>query len=365
MKPLDLSKFRTNLTKAITGISIGFNDPKTWIGTGSYALNYLISDDFFKGVPLGKSTIFGGESGAGKSFIVSGNLVREAQKKGVFVVMIDTENALDEAWLHALGVDTSPEKMMRISCAMIDDVAKIISDFMKDFKATYGSEKPEDRPKVMFVIDSLGMLMTPTDVAQFEAGEMKGDMGRKPKALKALVTNVTNMFGEYDVGLVCTNHSYASQDMFDPDPKMSGGSGVVYAASIVVAMQKRKLKEDEEGNKVSEVTGIRSAIKVMKSRYAKPFETMEIKIPYESGMNPYSGLTDLFEQKGFLVKEGNKLAYTDQDGVVTKEWRKYFERNDGGILDTMMADFMDRKVKSGEKTEGVGVDLDAPEEVTE
>jgi RecA/RadA recombinase len=340
MKPIDVSKFRTAITKSINGISIGFRDPTVWLSTGNYALNYLISSDFFKGVPLGKSTMFAGQSGSGKSFIVSGNLAREAQKQGVFVVMIDTENALDEAWLKALGVDTSEEKLLKINAAMIDDVAKIISDFMKDFKATYSSEKQEDRPKVLFIVDSLGMLMTPTDVNQFEAGEMKGDMGRKPKALKALVTNVTNMFGEYDVGLVTTNHSYASQDMFDPDDKISGGQGVVYAASIVVAMQKRKLKEDAEGNKTSDVTGIRAAIKVMKSRYAKPFEAMEIKIPWDEGMDPYSGLTDLFESKGLLNKEGNKLAYVDEDGVITKLFRKEYDQNKNGILDRMMAAFM-------------------------
>jgi recombination protein RecA len=322
MKAIDVSKFRKSITSSINGISIGFNDPKTWVSTGNYALNYLISSDFFKGVPLGKSTMFAGQSGSGKSFLVSGNIVREAQKQGIFVVLIDTENALDEAWLKALDVDTDESKIMRISAAMIDDVAKIISDFMKDFKANYGSDKPEDRPKVMFVIDSLGMLMTPTDVNQFEAGELKGDMGRKPKALKALVTNCTNMFGEYDIGLVTTNHSYASQDMFDPDDKISGGQGVVYAASIVVAMQKRKLKEDAEGNKTSEVMGIRAAIKVMKSRYAKPFEAMEVKIPYDTGMDPYSGLIELFESKNVLQKDGNKLKYIANDGTEHKYFRK-------------------------------------------
>ena len=322
MRPLDLSKFRKDLTKALPNISTGFNDPKTWVSTGNYCLNKLISGSFFKGIPLGKSTILGGASGSGKSFIASGNVVREAQKMGIFVVLIDTENALDEAWLQALGVDTSPEKILRISASMIDDVAKIISDFMKEFKSNYASEAKEDRPKVMFVVDSLGMLMTPTDVDQFERGEMKGDMGRKPKALKALVTNVTNMFGEYDVGLVATNHTYASQDMFDPDPKMSGGAGIVYAASIVVAMDKRKLKEDEDGNKTAEVNGIRAAVKIMKSRYAKPFESMEIKIPYETGMDPFSGLIDFFEAKGVLQKEGNKLKYVDMKGVEHKHFRK-------------------------------------------
>jgi hypothetical protein len=62
-KPFDLSKFRKTLTKSIEGISVGFRDPTTWISTGNYALNYLISNDFNKGVPLGKFTMFAGESG--------------------------------------------------------------------------------------------------------------------------------------------------------------------------------------------------------------------------------------------------------------------------------------------------------------
>jgi recombination protein RecA len=358
MKPLDLSKFRKDLTKALPNISTGFNDPKTWVPTGNYCLNKLISNSFFKGIPLGKSTILGGASGSGKSFIASGNVVREAQKMGIFVVLIDTENALDEAWLKALGVDTAEDKILRISASMIDDVAKIISDFMKDYKSNYASEPKENRPKVMFVVDSLGMLMTATDVDQFERGEMKGDMGRKPKALKALVTNVTNMFGEYDIGMVATNHTYASQDMFDPDPKMSGGAGIVYAASIVVAMDKRKLKEDEDGNKTSEVNGIRAAIKIMKSRYAKPFETMEIKIPYEAGMDPYSGLIEFFEQKGVFQKDGNKLKYIDMKGVEHKHFRKQISDE---LLMQMMQEFDARQEADadGVIAEGI-VELEAP-----
>ena len=106
VKPFDVSKFRKDLTKSITGLGVGFNDPTDWVSTGNYALNYLISGDFHKGVPLGKVTVFAGESGAGKSYFASGNIVRHAQQQGIFVVLIDTENALDEKWLQALGVDT-------------------------------------------------------------------------------------------------------------------------------------------------------------------------------------------------------------------------------------------------------------------
>jgi recombination protein RecA len=334
-KPFDLSKFRKSITKSIEGISVGFNDPDTWISTGNYTLNYLISGDFNKGIPMGKVTVFAGESGAGKSFICSGNLIRHAQQQGIYPILIDTENALDEDWLKALGVDTDESKLLKLNMAMIDDVAKVISDFVKEYKTL-----PEDqRPKVLFVVDSLGMLLTPTDVNQFEAGEMKGDLGRKPKALTALVRNCVNMFGALNIGLVCTNHTYASQDMFDPDDKISGGQGFIYASSIVVAMRKLKLKEDEDGNKISEVKGIRAACKVMKTRYAKPFESVQVKIPYESGMSPYSGLTDMMESKGLLQKEGNSLKYTLADGTVIKQFRKAWERNDDGSLDKVMADF--------------------------
>jgi recombination protein RecA len=357
-KAFDISKFRKSITKSIEGLSIGFNDPTDWVSTNNFALNYLISGDFNRGIPLGKVTVFAGESGAGKSFICSGNLVKNAQAQGIYPILIDTENALDEKWLHALGVDTSPDKLLKLNMAMIDDVAKTITEFIAEYKTM----NEDDRPKILFVIDSLGMLLTPTDVNQFQAGDMKGDMGRKPKALTALVRNCVNMFGSHNIGLVATNHTYASQDMFDPDDKISGGQGFIYASSIVVAMRKLKLKEDEDGNKISEVKGIRAACKVMKTRYAKPFESVQVKIPYETGMNPYSGLVDLFEAKGMLKKEGNSLVYTTSDGEVIKQFRKAWERNDNQGLDKAMEDISKHGEKSSsEITTTVESDLEVNE----
>jgi|TARA_Y100000114_G_C11722506_1_gene309229 RecA/RadA recombinase len=343
-KAFDVSKFRKNLTKSITGMSAGFHDPTDWISTGNKALNYLVSGDFNKGVPLGKVTVFAGESGSGKSYFCAGNIVKEAQKQGIFVVLIDSENALDETWLQALEVDTDEKKLLKLNMSMIDDVAKTVSTFMSDYR----DMAEEDRPKVLFVIDSLGMLLTPTDVDQFTKGDMKGDMGRKPKALTALVRNCVNMFGSHNVGLVATNHTYASQDMFDPDDKISGGQGFIYASSIVVAMKKLKLKEDEDGKKVTDVRGIRAACKVMKTRYAKPFESVQVKIPYEQGMDPYSGLVDLFEKKGLLTQQGNRLKYVDSMG---KEHLNYRKDWSGEQLELIMSDF--EKLSTEESVEEV------------
>ena len=148
--------------------------------------------------------------------------------------------------------------------------------------------------------------------------------------------NSVNMFGQYNIGMVATNHTYASKDMFDPDDKISGGQGFIYASSIVVAMKKLKLKVDADGNKTSQVHGIRAACKVMKTRYSKPFESVQVEIPYETGMNPYSGLVEFFEAKGVLIKQGNRLKYMSKSGEEMIEFRKNWTADK---LDIVMNDW--------------------------
>jgi hypothetical protein len=104
---------------------------------------------------------------------------------------------------------------------------------------------------------------------------------------------------------------------------------------MVVAMKKLKLKVDADGNKTSQVHGIRAACKVMKTRYNKPFESVQVEIPYETGMDPYSGMFDLMDAKGLLEKKGNRYEYVMSDGEPILEFRK---RWTGDLLDKVMAD---------------------------
>lgn len=336
----NILKNSTASVKKNTGVSVGFHDPDTWVSTGNYALNYRISGYFDRGIPLGKVAMFAGESGSGKSFIVSGNLAREAQKQGIFVVMIDSENALDSDWLQALGVDTSEDKLLKVNMGMIGDVAKFTYEFIDNYRKEYENVPKDERTKVLFIIDSIGMLNTEIANDQMKAGNLKGDMGHKPKQLKAYITNCVNSIGSLNIGMVCVNHSYESQDMFNPDPKVSGGSGLIYASSMVIAMGKLKLKEDEDGNKTSDVSGIRSKCKVMKTRYNKPFEDVEIKIPWDSGMDPRSGLLDMFEKYGLVTKSGNRLLYVDIDtGEQIIKFRKAWMNNEDQCLDLIMNQF--------------------------
>jgi RecA/RadA recombinase len=350
VKSVDISRFRKTLTKNIPGLSIGFNDPKTWVSFGNKSLNYLVSGDFDKGIALGKVSILAGESGSGKS-LLSANVIKNAQDQGIFVILIDTENALDESWLKEFNVDTSPEKLLKLNMAMVDDVARTISEYVKEYR-----EIPEDeRAEILFVIDSLGMLLVEAQTAQFERGELKGDFGHKPKALKALITNCVNMFGNLGIGMLCTNHTYASQDIFSPDDVVSGGSGPIFAASALIAIKKGKLKEDEEGDKTTEVAGIRAMCKVMKTRYNKPFEGTQLKIPYSGGLDAYSGLFEMFEDR-LLTKDGNRYIYVTHSGKIHKLFKKEWNKNIDGCMDDIMADVMNTPgglFKSGSKQEEI------------
>lgn len=322
-KSFDLSKLRKSITKSIPEINAGFDsDPSIWISTGSYVLNKRISGSFFKGLPLGRVTMFSGDSGAGKSYICSGSLIKDAQRQNIQTVLIDTERALDEQWLQKLGVDTSPEKLLKLNINLLDELTQTIT-MVVDGYADENKGKPiNEQVPLLIIIDSIGMLSTKNELKQFEEGDIRGQMGGNAKALKALIKGTLNKISNYNIGLVCTNHSYKSQDPFDPEDKISGGSGFIYASSIVIALRKTNLKEDLEGNKTTDIKGIKSKCKIMKTRFAKPNETVDLTISYETGLNPYSGLFTLLEEKGYFKKEGHSFIYTYSDGTTDKKRKK-------------------------------------------
>lgn len=174
---------------------------------------------------------------------------------------------------------------------------------------------------------------------------------RKIKIINKQVSTETKDVFDIEVD---TDHHYLLENGV-----VSHNSGPIYASSIVVAMRKLKLKEDEDGNKISEVRGIRAQCKVMKTRYNQPFCSVEVKIPYDRGMDVYSGLLDLFEQKGLLSKEGNRLAYTRLDGTQIKMFRKAWDRNEDGCLDIVMDEFHRQTAKNPPPV--ILEDADSPE----
>ena len=282
---------------------------------------------------------------SGKSYICSGNVVKDALRQNVPVILIDTEDRLDEVWMRNIGIDPENPLLQRLQTNSIENVMQIVTLASKDYKEQNANIPLEEQSGLLFVIDSLGALYANDEIQRFGEGEMSMTDGmRRAGAMTKMVNNILSNIASTKMGCMVTNHVYATTDMYSDDV-IPGGQKLIFLTTQILQMNKLKLKAKDveggvEGASDSDVVGIRSKCKVYKSNWNKCFETVEVQIPYTTGMNPYSGLFDLFEAKGVLKKEGNQYVYNSlKDGKeVFKKFRKNITNED---YDMLMKDFME------------------------
>jgi recombination protein RecA len=324
-KPLDLGflkEFDKELSKMV-GIGTSSLPPRYWYSTGNYVLNRIISGSYFRGIPQGRVTDLAGASGAGKSFLAA-NLVKSAQQSGAYILVIDSENALDDDFMTKIGVDvTNGYKYVEVTT--IPQVINVVSSFLKGYKKQMG--EAEDAPEVFILIDSLDMLMTETELGHYDKGDAKGDQGQRNKQLKAMLRTFVQDIKKLNVTLVCTSQVYKNQDVTNGEGVWIVSDAVKYAASQIVLLSKLKLKD--ESGKPQSYAGIRMKCEGYKTRFTAPFSVVTIEVPYESGMNPYSGLLDAAKELGVVESKG---AWNQIVGEDDKWYAKNIDQHADKIL---------------------------------
>jgi RecA/RadA recombinase len=272
---------------------------RNYISTGNYLLDAALSAKLVGGGILG-GRIFGllGESGAGKSFIAY-SICKSAQRKQDYsVIYIDTENSIDIEGIAKMGIDNSPEKFRLIRSNKVEDINITLTQLLDELKnqkmAGY------EIPKILIVLDSIGMMSSNKEKADLLKGDMKQDMTRA-KQLNALFRSISSDLGYLDIPMVCCNHTYLTQDLF-PREISKGGMGLVYSASVLGFLSKSKLKTGDEDDMDLGQSGISVLFKTQKNRLAKP-KKIRFDISFLNGLNPYTGLDafcrpEYFEQIG-------------------------------------------------------------------
>ena len=289
-----LKTYKKEIEK-LENVSTDFRPPNHWYSIGNFAANRILSGDFHRGIPQGRITILAGPSDTGKSYLLS-NIMKSAQTDGAFILAIDTENALDHEYLGRIGVKTDENSFLGLSVVTISDVVSVVSDFIKQYEKEYGKYN-ENAPKVLIAIDSLDMLLTETENEHFNAGVQKGDQGQRAKQLKAFLRTTVSRIKALNIAFIGTHQVYPA-DVLEGEGKWKINNAIRYSASQIVLITKLKLKEE------GEVSGIRMYLETFKSRFAKLGSKVEIIVPYDKGMNPYSGLLDLLEADGVVQKNG-------------------------------------------------------------
>jgi recombination protein RecA len=330
-----LKDFKKTLTKMET-IVTDFGPPRFWYSTGNLALNKVISGSFKKGIPQGRVTCLAGPSGAGKSFILS-NIVKNAQQEGAFVVMLDSEHALDVGYLKKIGVDVSDDKFLYAGVTTFSDVVKVVSEFITSYEKAYGRDNP-DSPKVIIALDSIDMLITDSENDHFDSGVQKGDQGQRAKQSKHMLRTLVSRIKRNPMSFLVTHQVYPNTDLLNGQGLWIVNNAIRYSASQIMLIVPAKLKEG------TEVVGVRMKVETYKSRFAQVGTRVEVEVPYASGMNPYSGFLDMMEDLG-VVKASGAWKSLELPG---KEPRKFQSKNLDAAL---VADIMSHpKIAQSEKS---------------
>jgi len=290
----DLDKQLSKISGFETGSLLennSFSEVDEWIPTGNYLLNAQISGSLFGGVPNTRSFGVMGDPGTGKSFFCL-NVVREAQKIGYNVIYCDTEGAIDKSSAIKFGIDSSNIRYQPIqTVSQFQTFVSNVLDLVKKAKSK------GENPKILIVLDSLGMLSTDKELADAMRGHNAADMGAKAKELRKLFRVITLDLTAAKIPLICTNHVYAGGG-YVPTKESSGGDGPIFAMSVVAFLSKAQLK-DGAGTK----TGIICTSTLKKSRFTIP-EQIKFHISFSHGMNPYVGLQDYVSWEACGIERG-------------------------------------------------------------
>lgn len=282
-----------------------FSKITEWIDTGNYHLNAVFSGDLFGGIPNNRSICLAGESGTGKTFLLL-NMVREAQQKGYYVIYYDTEGAVDIDGIQNFGVD--PERFDHQPMSDLPKFRTSITTLIK--KMMEAKEKGLQLPKVMIALDSLGMLATQKEIDDAISGNGAADMTRS-KMIRSLFRIITSDLTGLGIPFIFTNHTYASTGMF-PTINLSGGGGLVYSASVILALSKAQIKEGLVQ------TGIIVSVKTLKNRFGKPIP-IKFHIRWDKGMNRFIGMEEYISWETCGIQKGNILNQKEYDKLSDKD----------------------------------------------
>lgn len=274
------------------GVAAG--DCDSFVDTGSYIFNALVSGSIFGGLPANKITALAGESGTGKTFFCLSVVKRFLDSNpNAGVVYFESESAITKSMIEERGIDS--KRMIIVPVVTVQEFRtqslRIVDKYIE--------QKSKDRQPLMFVLDSLGNLSTTKEIEDSSEGKETRDMTRA-QVTKSVFRVLTLKLGKANIPMLVTNHTYDVVGAYVPTKEMGGGSGLKYAASTIIYLSKKKEKDG------TEIVGSIIKCKAQKSRFTKENSVAETRLFYDTGLDPYYGLLELGEKYKVFERVGNR-----------------------------------------------------------
>jgi len=295
----DVIKQVGNEYASIVDDGVEAGDVESFIDTGSYILNALMSGSIYGGLPSNKITALAGESATGKTYFLMGIVKSFLDKNSnAGVIYFESESAVTRNMVIDRGID--PKRMVVFPVTTVQEFRTQALKVLDGYLAQNESE----RNPLFLCLDSLGMLSTTKEVEDTADGKETRDMTRA-QVLKAAFRVLTLKLARAKVPLVVTNHTYDVVGSMFPTKEMGGGSGLKYAASSIIYLSRRKEKEG------TEVIGNIIHCKNHKSRLTKENKVVDVRLTYDKGLDRYYGLLELAEKYEIFKKVSTRFELPD------------------------------------------------------
>ena len=151
----DIIKETGNEYASLVADGVEAGDTDTFIDTGSYIFNALLSGSIYGGLPSKKITAIAGESATGKTFFLMGivkNFLDANPESGV--VYFESESAITKQMVIDRGID--PNRMIIVPVTTVQEfrtqALKVLDRYMQ--------QDVDVRRPMFMCLDSLGMLST-------------------------------------------------------------------------------------------------------------------------------------------------------------------------------------------------------------
>jgi RecA/RadA recombinase len=312
----DLVKSTGNEYASIVSEGVQAGDVDSFIDSGSYIFNALLSGSLYGGLPKNKITAIAGESATGKTFFALG-MVKQflSDHPDAAVIYFESESAITKEMIEDRGIDS--KRIVIVPVVTVQEFRNQSLNILDKYLETEESK----RPPMMFCLDSLGMLSTTKEIEDTAEGKETKDMTRA-QITKGAFRVLTLKLGRAGVPMIVTNHTYDVIGSMFPQKEMGGGSGLKYAASSIIYLSKRKEKEG------TEIIGNIIHCKNAKSRLTVENRVVDVRLSYDSGLDRYYGLLDLALAHGVFEKSSTRVKLpngkTEFGKTINNNPEKYF-----------------------------------------
>ena len=273
------------------------------VPTGSYALNRVISGHYNKGVPIGAITQFKGNSSTGKTVFAT-HILREAQKKGYYAILVDSENAYNSEFAKSLGVD--PTKLIYCAPESLEDCFEVMTSLITEIR-----EKDKDTP-IVIAYDSIAVSPTREEL-KGEDFEMHNMMGAaRAKTTGACLRKINMRLRIQKIALIVINQIREKVGVMygNPETNAGGGRSLEYylGVDLKCSVNKSDLIKDDDG----QLMGIKGKVKNSKNKCTIPFQECEFRLFFDDGLDPHYGLTKMLETDKLVTRNGAWYACGDE-----------------------------------------------------